>query len=200
MIHIPTFPYVPKTSHQSKHVLASLVFSQLFTHATMTSRSISSISSVSDELNRRQTIPVSYQETLEQRLAIVFKPVERQTRETTPRPIRDIRSHYKRKKAQRTYLDILDEDPHAFLPFILVVSPKACERFVVSSFYQGRGKQSRIHLKPQVMTFFRGIAEAHEFSHSRHYKRWIEILFRTEEDLPPPQTTTARCNLSLIHI
>ncbi|KAF1994493.1 hypothetical protein P154DRAFT_527053 [Amniculicola lignicola CBS 123094] len=160
----------------------------------MTSRSLSDMSNINKELLRRRTVPASHRKILEERLAIAFKPLERQTRETTPRPIRDVRRRYKRKKAQKVYLDILDEDPHAFLSFILAISPKACERFEVSSFFQSREKQSRIPLNISTRAILHNMAKEHEFSQSHHYQIWIDLLFPGSPSQPIELITTIRHN------
>ncbi|KAF2185279.1 hypothetical protein K469DRAFT_665560 [Zopfia rhizophila CBS 207.26] len=156
----------------------------------MPSRHSSRVYEVLKDLNRRQTIPANHRTTLEERLAIACKPLTRQPREKVPRARRDVRSYHKRKKAQSVYLGVLDEAPHVFLPFILAISPKACECFDSSDFCQDHKKQNRIPLSSEAKSILEEIAEKHEISQSPHYKRLIELLFPKVSLQPPKPITT----------
>ncbi|QSS51654.1 hypothetical protein I7I53_07026 [Histoplasma capsulatum var. duboisii H88] len=74
------------------------------------------------ELNRRRTIPSSYQKILEERLIITLKPLAtRLERSKTRRPKEEYQERYKEKKAQKVYSEILEDYPHIFIPFILAI-------------------------------------------------------------------------------
>lgn len=125
------------------------------------------------DINKHQTIPAVHRDILEERLVIACKPVVRQRR-MEGRPRRDIRSHFRQKKAHQVYLNVLDKDPGAFLPFLLGISPKVCETFDISSF---NVQKSSIHLGDDAKLLLEDIAKRREINQSPHYKRLIELLF-----------------------
>ncbi|KAI1370203.1 hypothetical protein F4677DRAFT_439044 [Hypoxylon crocopeplum] len=85
----------------------------------MTSRQLTHINELIEALARQQTIPPSHLATLEERLVIACKSRNRQLRGIERRSRREIRYRYKQNKAQKVYLNVLDENPHLFLPFLL---------------------------------------------------------------------------------
>ena len=149
-------------------------------------RALDHVYNVLEELNQSMTIPPIHQTTLENRLVIAFTPLDRLERRKVPRSRQQIKLRSMERKAARLYLKILDEDPDIFIPFIITVSPKACESFDLSSFLQRRKKHSGIHLKLGARLVLEDIAQRSEIiSRSACYTRLIKWLFQT----PKPITT-----------
>lgn len=170
----PTFLTLPFTFQPSFN---PTLRAERSSYPTMASSKSSHIYEILGQLNRRQTIPSFHREALEERLVISCKPLGRQQRRKVRRTQQEIRSHYKQRKAQKVYLEVLDEDPHVFLPFILAISPKACESFDISGFCQCHKKCKRIYLSNDAKTIFEDIAKRQKLDQSPHYKRLIEVLF-----------------------
>ena len=149
------------------------------------------IYTIQDKLNEHGTIPTIYQTTLEDRLVIACRPLGRLQRRTVARPQKEIKLLSKQRHATRVYLNILDMDPHVFLPFIIAVSPKACESFNLSDFHQRHSKRDRLrlHLKNETRLVLEGMAQREEIiSQSTHFKRLIELLFQPSFHTPKPIT------------
>jgi hypothetical protein len=96
-------------------------------------------------------IPATYLETLKERLIITFKPpAGRSKRSKIPRSNREYRVRYRAKKAHQVYLEILEDYPHIYIPFILAVSPESCECFDLEEFRQKHDLSGTIKLKHDV--------------------------------------------------
>lgn len=142
------------------------------------------------EINRRRTIPAFYREILEERLIITFKPLGVQKRGKTPRSKEEYRVKYKEKKAQKVYLEILEDYPHIFIPFILAITPKGCERFNVTEFRQNHGLTEKIDLGDHVRATLESIARKRMFSQNPLFQLLIESVF------PPQGLSEFSCQLS----
>jgi hypothetical protein len=144
----------------------------------MSSQHSSRINKVLKDIGRRQTIPSNYRATLEKRLVIACKPLTRQPRGKVRRSRSDILSHHKQKKANNVYLEVLDEDPHLFLPFILAISPSACGTFDASELCQRLKQEHPIQLRNDAKIVLDDIANENGIIGSPHYKKLIQDLFR----------------------
>lgn len=143
----------------------------------MTLRQSVNIDKVLRDLRRCRTIPLSYRTALEERLVILCKPLNRQPRRKVPRAIRDNRLHHNQKKAQNVYLQILEEAPGVFLPFLIAISPRACEELDLSTFLQNYKEQEQIQLRNDAEEIFEKTANTHGINESSHYKKLIRLLF-----------------------
>ncbi|OJD28255.1 hypothetical protein ACJ73_00334 [Blastomyces percursus] len=145
------------------------------------------------ELNRRRTIPLSYQKILEERLIITLKPLAtRLERSKTRRPKEEYQERYKEKKAQKVYSEILEDYPHIFIPFILAIQPRACQRFDLEKFRQ-HDLTDRIDLGNDVQAMLGSIAQKEGFNQNPLYKLLIESLFpyvsyRTQKPITSAET------------
>ncbi|KAI1086239.1 hypothetical protein F5B19DRAFT_175528 [Rostrohypoxylon terebratum] len=156
----------------------------------MTSRQLTHINELIEELARQQTIPPSHLATLEQRLVIACKSQNRQLRGVEPRPRREIRSRYKQNKAQKVYLNVLAKNPHLFLPFLLVISPKACATIDTSSFLQNCNTTSICLLDITKDTLER-IAQKNDITESPYFKNIIGRIFPSSQLSTLKPVTTA---------
>jgi hypothetical protein len=75
------------------------------------------------------------------------------------------------------YLKVLKEAPCAFLPFILVSSPNACQAFATDEFCQKHVTDERLELTKENKKLFEAIAMRHNISENSHYLEVVELLF-----------------------
>ncbi|KAJ3555421.1 hypothetical protein NPX13_g10360 [Xylaria arbuscula] len=143
----------------------------------MTSTQLSRISGIFQELFQQQILPSSYLPILEERLVIACKPIAPRHRGKERRPVQDSRLHHKLKKAKKVYLDILDQDPHIFIPFILAITPRACETFNILQFLKVHPRNDRIHFLDVARATLDSIAQRHGIIQDSHYKALIQSLF-----------------------
>ncbi|KAF1357329.1 hypothetical protein EJ07DRAFT_128674 [Lizonia empirigonia] len=129
------------------------------------------------EISEQQRIPSRLLDTLEKHLIIFCTPYPRLPRSDSLRARRDVRSYYKKKRAQKVYVDMLDNAPQIFLPFILVVTPKACENLKAIDFYQMPTDGRRMKLRRGTKLVFDEIAEKNGLNDSPQYKKMIKVLF-----------------------
>lgn len=163
--------------------LAPMIAAVPFNMATQVSR----ILKIAGELETSREIPATYREALEIRLAIAFGSFKRRPRQRIPRTPKEKRHHYQQKKAQKIYLDVLEMDSYIFIPFILAISPRACETFDILGFRRQHKNLERIHITNKH--FLDEIAVAVGIDQVTDYKRLAERLFRAPT--PPPPTTVA---------
>ncbi|KAI9038099.1 protein hrmA [Aspergillus affinis] len=144
----------------------------------------SRIYSTKQEFNKRQTIPGRYLTTLEERLAIVCKPLDRLQRGKERRTMQESRFMSTLRRAKKTYVDILHEDPDIFIPFILNVSEYACRSFDVTEFCQQHKRGSRISLNMDAKEILASIATRNNISMEPNYRKLENYLF------PQPRPVT----------
>jgi hypothetical protein len=128
-------------------------------------------------------------EVLEERLVIACEVrSENITRQAGhARERKEIRSRSSRKKAQRVYQKVLKEAPHAFLPFILVSSPNACQAFATDDFCREHMADERLELTKENKKIFEDIAMRHGISENSHYLEVVELLFPDTSSRRPDQ-------------
>lgn len=142
------------------------------------------ISNVQQELNRRCTIPTNYLSDLEERLSICFQcSAHRLKRDKKPRSREVYRHQYMMRKAQKAYLEILDDAPHLFIPFILAISPEACQRIKIQNIRKHPVWASQVRFKREVLAILQQIATKQKFEGSSLYERCLLFLF--PHGLPP---------------
>ena len=138
---------------------------------------LSVIGRIHDELSCHWTIPSSYRSTLEQRLLIFGKSFDRQPRFQTRRSKREYMSHYREKRAQRVYLDVLENFTHNFLPFLLAVSPRACSGIDLIAVSQCLSKKPRLRINYSIRTILEDTAKTVGIFESKNFKRLVAFLF-----------------------
>lgn len=140
-----------------------------------------------DEISLTRNIPSSDIEVLDQRLAIAFGPASKhkpQRKRVEGQKNIDYRGPHQRKKACAVYLQVLEEDPFIFIPFILVVSPRQCETLNVVLFRQHHSRR-RIHFySNQAWSVIRSIAAKHNFEQNQTFQSFTKSLDETK----PPAT------------
>ena len=149
-------------------------------------RQFSRIYDISRELWAAQGIPDSYRVALEQRLPIAFRSFDRRPRLMKQRTPRSKKEYSRQKKANKVYQVVFEMDPSIFLPFILAISPRACEAFNLIKFCQQHQKQDGIRLVNRE--FLDGIAYTQGIRDTAGYKRLTERLFPTPAPVLPPAT------------
>lgn len=184
--YLPCLPYLPHLPYIAYLAyllyllylayLAYLPYLSYFPYI-MPQRQTSRINDIFQELNQSRTIPSLYQDALEDRLLITCQRFSRQQRQTVPRAPNEYRSQHQRKKASTVYLKILDCDPHLFLPFILAITPKACETFNVFKFQQQKAEGNRLVLNDSAKLILEDIAKNCKIDSNPHFRRLIEALF-----------------------
>jgi hypothetical protein len=133
---------------------------------------------VRQELNTRRSIPIYQQAELEVRLVIAFKEPERQPRAVVPRERKQILANTRENKAHKVYLQVLDEDCHVFLPFILATSPRACVSFDLGGFsQQHKDHRFRLDLSIETKELLEGIARRQGFIQNPYFKKLIKSIF-----------------------
>lgn len=148
-------------------------------------RQLSHIYAIRRELTAAQAIPASYQSTLEERLPVAFRSFNRQSRLGRRRSSRQKYAYFRQKKANKVYSDVLETDPFIFIPFLLAISPRACEKFDISSFREQHHNTEGIRLRNGH--FLHRIALTHGIYQVAGYKSLTDRLFETPT-LPPPTT------------
>jgi hypothetical protein len=132
-------------------------------------------------LDRRRRVPLTLEEDFKERLCITFVPLERLKKSTGQRRAAESRTLHVRKRAHEVYLEILDESPRIYLPFILSVSPQTCRPLNSSGFLEQYNRQHpqpiNIQLDLDAKALFTQTSEECNFSKSGAYKKLIRILF-----------------------
>jgi len=131
-------------------------------------------------LNEHGNFP-SYRLTdLRDRLTIASKDPERQKRAEQPRQQKHLLAQSRRNRARRLYLEVLDKDPHAFLPFILGVSPRSCVTFDLKRFFEfQKNNPCRVTgLSAEAKASLEDIAKDYSFIESPHFKKLLDVVFR----------------------
>ena len=139
-----------------------------------------SFKTISEDLERRQAIPSKYREDLEARLFITCNPAgydPPHKRNKTKRPSWLVRSQFKQRKAQQVYREVLQDAPHAFLPFILSASPKFCESFDPYEFCKDKKGQRNFYFGDDVKTLLQDIAVKQEISQTPLYLNMMGMFF-----------------------
>jgi hypothetical protein len=134
---------------------------------------------ISKYLSKNKAIPSDSLKVLEERLVIACEVRCQNTRRRKgdAHKRQAVRLKSVRKKAQQVYLKILQEAPHAFLPFILVSSQNACQAFATDEFCQKHMTDERLDLLKENKQVFEGIAMRHNMLRNSHYLKIVEILF-----------------------
>lgn len=133
------------------------------------------IKSIAAELQRLRKIPKRYHVVLEARCIIMWgKPGN------TPHAAygaRERKAASREKQAQAIYSDVHDENCHILLPFMLAMSPRACESFVDLQKLIGEHASLRLNLEIESKELLEGIAVKNEFNTNPDYITCIESLF-----------------------
>jgi hypothetical protein len=143
----------------------------------MKTKILQRIQEMVEQLNRLQSIPGDYESTLEERLVLVCNPPKRLERMKIPRRKGEYSSHDRLKRARKIYLEVLENFPHVFVPFILVVPPNACRTWKASEVQQHLKGCNGIRLSYETRANFDGIAKKRDIGQTAAYKRLRSLLF-----------------------
>jgi hypothetical protein len=131
-----------------------------------------------EELNKRGTIPSYRRKVLEDRLVIACKNPGRQPRAKVPRERKQILANSRENKCHRVYLEVLDENCHAFLPFILAISPRACVSFNLGEFLRYQADhRCKLDLSIEAKGLLDEIARRRGLIQSPHFEKLIQSVF-----------------------
>ncbi|KAH2362714.1 hypothetical protein KXV98_004797, partial [Aspergillus fumigatus] len=143
------------------------------------------------QLNRRQSMLGDYESTLEERLVLVCNPPKRLQRMKIPRRKSEYSSHDRLKRARKIYLEVLENFPLIFVPFILVVPPNACRTWKASEVQRHLKDCEGIHLSYETRANFDGIAKKRNIDQTAAYIRLRSLLFPTVSCSRPTTITEA---------
>lgn len=94
--------------------------------SVMAKAALQRIKSITADLHSRHKIPKRYHGDIERGCVILWgKP-----KSTVGTDAREIKVVSRERRAQKTYSEVMEENCHMLLPFMLAVSPRACEGFV----------------------------------------------------------------------
>ena len=137
-----------------------------------------SIYNVHKEIRKRGAIPSHRHKELEDRLVIACKESQRQPRAEVPRERKEILAKARQKKAHKLYLQVLDEDCHIFLAFILAISPRACCSFNLDSFFRHyEGRQCKLQLGIETKGLLDEIASRRGLIRNPHLDKLMKLVF-----------------------
>lgn len=145
----------------------------------MRTKTLQSIQDMVEQLNRRQSMLGDYESTLEERLVLVCNPPKRLQRMKIPRRKSEYSSHDRLKRARKIYLEVLENFPLIFVPFILVVPPNACRTWKASEVQRHLKDCEGIHLSYETRANFDGIAKKRNIDQTAAYIRLRSLLFPT---------------------
>ena len=134
------------------------------------------IITVCEELNKHGIIPSHRHTELEARLAIAFSSAGRRPRAQIALERKQILANTRKNKARKTYLTVLDRDPHIFLPFILAISPRGCS-FDVEPVLLNIKARSPVQLNIEVKALLDDVAKTGEFIQNPHYDKLLKACF-----------------------
>lgn len=132
-----------------------------------------------EEINTSRTIPEAYFETLGERLAIAFIPTERKQRRSSRGQKRDYKSSHQRRRARKIYLQVFETDLNIFIPFVLAISPRACESFSFSKFLQHHEKKTIISFSDNALLLLWRAARDYGCDKTSHFKSLVQLHNQT---------------------
>lgn len=134
---------------------------------------------VLEEINRRHTIPDIYHEALEDRLVITFtQPSGPLKWSKTHHLKKKYKLQYKNTNVYRVYVEILEDYPQLFIPFILATPPKSCKTFKLGEFWEKHDLSAvKVDLRPDIRRTLDNIANWKGFNQNWQYRRLICTLF-----------------------
>lgn len=153
---------------------------------------------VLEEINQHHTIPDIYHKALEDHLVITFtQPSGPLKQSKTHHPKKEYKLQYKNTKAHRVYVEILEDYPQLFIPFILATPPKSCETFKLGEFQEKHDLSAiKVDLKPNIQRTLDNITNRKGFNQNQRYQHLICTLFPSGQK---PATTTETQNCWAYH-
>lgn len=186
-LHQPLFPLFPlfpplplftPISPSSPSLNLQVPFSTYIT-TNMARSNYLRIFRVLEEINQRHTIPDIYHEALEDRLVITFtQPLGPLKQSKTHHPKKEYKLQYKNTNAHRVYMEILEDYPQLFIPFILATPPKSCKTFKLGEFQEKHNLSTvKVDLRPNIQQTLDNIANQKGFNQNQQYQHLICTLF-----------------------
>lgn len=124
---------------------------------------------VLEEINQRHTIPNIYYEALEDCLVITFtQPSGPLKQSKTCYLKKEYKLQYKNTNTHRVYVEILEDYPQLFIPFILATPPKSCETFKLGEFREKHDLSAvKVDLRPNIQQTLDNITNQKGFNQNR---------------------------------
>ncbi|KAJ5531477.1 hypothetical protein N7527_004870 [Penicillium freii] len=117
-----------------------------------------------DEINLNKAVSKADHELLGERLNIACSTAA----------AGNYRTQHQRKVARRIYLLVFEEDPNIFIPFILSVSPRACEYFNFSNFKSQHEKRPKILYHESALFLIWMVARGHGIEKTNLFIKWVQ--------------------------
>jgi hypothetical protein len=156
--HLP-FKVLPQLKHPESSVMAKAALQR--------------IKSIATDLHSRRKIPKRYHGDLEKGCVILWgKP-----KSTLGTDAREIKVVSRERRAQKTYSEVMEENCHILLPFMLAVSLRACEGFVKMQEMNAEFSTFRLNLRTESKDLLNRIAAKNDFHSNTAYISLIESLF-----------------------
>jgi hypothetical protein len=147
---------------------------------------LSHIYETRDKLVATQTISAGFQPFLRERLPIYLKDFPRQQiRRKQTRSNKENKIYSQLKKAHNVYMEIWRIDPYILLPFVITISPYACEHFNTLAFREQHTERHRICLDDDAKDILDEIAQGLDNTPNPRYSDLIIFYFpQGMEDFP----------------
>lgn len=137
------------------------------------------IKSIAAELQSLRKIPKRYHVDLENRCMLIWgKP---RGNPGSAYGASERKAVSREKQAQATYSDVQDENCHILIPFMLAMSPRACERFEEMQEMITEHLSFRLNLTIESKELLEAIAAKNEFNKNTDYMRFTESLFPAQQ-------------------
>jgi hypothetical protein len=131
------------------------------------------IKSIAADLHSRRKIPKRYHGDLERGCVILWgKP-----KSTAGTEAREIKVVSRERRAQKIYSEVQEENFHVLLPFMLAVSPRACEGFNKMREMSTEFSTFRLNLGTESKDLLNRIATKNDFHSNPAYISLIAFLF-----------------------
>lgn len=138
----------------------------------MAKAALQRIESIARELHSRRKIPMDRYEHIE-RCCIILWGKSNQVG-TSPRIIK---AASRERQAQKIYGEVMERNCHMLLPFMLAISPRACEGFLYMQEINAKFSTFRLNLETESKEFLKRIAIMNNFHNRPAYINLMESLF-----------------------
>lgn len=139
---------------------------------------------------------MKYRVLFEARLVITFGRLETPTRAVKRSENKVYLRKSKEQYARCVYLEILEEQPSLYLPFILAVSPAGCRGFHAFEFLQYYNEQpialpAIYELNNEARCYIRDISKKCHFEDNRGFMKLMSVLFPSTSSMCFPRPISA---------
>ena len=152
----------------------------------MRDKDLSDICEKHEELKGLKAIRSRYHKNVEERLSLTCQTYERRHRHRSQHGRqKDISSRSREKRASQVYSTVLDENPNAFLPFLIAISPRTCRSFKVDKYCTKHIEQNKIVLTDDTRKVLEDMGSRRKISEHDLFKKFMNVLFPAQPGLCP---------------